>query len=322
MSKRPRDPVFTDLPTELMPSIGSYLPTSDYSAFRGTSRAVHAQLPTCKTLIPEISSCVKYAYIPYPQCKDYCSQYLGAFSVLAMLELCANFRSTSKGNVITRIGDVKVSRFINQMEGEILIEYRETRRTGFKLPLTCDWEIHSDVDNTSRFEKPLICDWQIFNNFDNTFLFSMIYPILGRRIRTVSITFPEPDSVNVEDLIEDMQDLLQNLPWKIVDMKLRNAEMTFLTGNEELDDEEVEDMLTDPRNVARYNLDSDVRDEEIAFDPDFPNLSRFFIPEHVTDQGDNFGFFSHVTGLLELDFNSISITDKIKQRIIEVFRPL
>ena len=80
MSKRPRDPDFTDLPTDLIRSIGPYLPTSDYSAFRGTSRAVHAQLPTCKTLIPQVSSCVADKQLPYPQCEDYCYQYASNFS--------------------------------------------------------------------------------------------------------------------------------------------------------------------------------------------------------------------------------------------------
>jgi len=305
MSKRPRDVDFTDVPTEIIPLFGSYLPIRDYSAFSETSRALHAQLPTCETLIPQVSSCVANAHLPYPQCKDYCSQYLGAFSLLAMLELCANFRSTSRDNVITPNGDVKLSRFIKRLEGQMLFEYKQRRRT--------------------RFQVPLICDWNIENNFDNnTLLCTITYPIATRRQAIVTLESPYPNSVNVEDLIENIQSWFQDdLPIKIVDMKLVHAKMLFFTTNEQLDD--LEDILSHPQNVARYNLDSNLHVEEITFDPDFPKLSRFFIPDNVTDEGDdNFGFFTNALKGFNLFFYSdwFSITDKIKQRLIEVFRPL
>ena len=139
MSKRPRDVDFTDVPTEIIPLFGSYLPIRDYSAFSETSRALHAQLPTCKTLIPQVSSCVADKQLPYPQCEDYCYQYSDVFSLLALLELCANFRTTSKDNLITPNGNVKVSRFIDSLEGELMIENKRKTRSGQVLIL--DWEI-------------------------------------------------------------------------------------------------------------------------------------------------------------------------------------
>jgi len=303
MSKRPRDPDFTDLPTDLIRSIGPYLPTSDYSAFRGTSRAVHAQLPTCKTLIPQVSSCVADKQLPYPQCEDYCYQYSDVFSLLALLELCANFRTTSKDNLITPNGNVKVSRFIDSLEGELMIENKRKTRSGQVLIL--DWEISNDKDNNT-----------------------LIFTILSGRMMKIFVrkTIPYPNSVNLENLIQ----LIQNWPFKIVYMTLITVRMMYFAGtsNEELDDDEGRTIFTNPQNVARYNLDSDVRDAEIAFDPNFPEISRFFIPDNVTYKGDNFGLLSNVYHKVDFGYRLFyfhdwkSMVPIINQRIFEVFHPL